>query len=522
MSRWKLVVVAVLSLLPLLLFAGFGAVALYRSGNWFWIWWTLPVCWGLSAWLGRQWSRDLQLPLPRLENQHWTMQDHAATAIVQAEQARIDSLSPEQLTDPQFYAQLTQQLALKLARHYHPHAQDPLEQRSVVEILAVIQLVSEDVEEWFLKYVPASHLITVKQWKLLSQAPKWWQTASNAGWVASIALNPLNLGRFIASRVALEPFTKQLQQNLLGSFYAYYVRQAGYYLIELNSGRLRAGSKRYREVMQRLHPEPAATAVPEIITPQSGDTHSRAPVTITLAVIGQVKAGKSSLVNCLLGGQKAETDVLPATQMVQRYTLNWPERSESLVILDTPGYSDAGATATQLHETQQAVQTADLVLLVLDVRSPARDADITTLKALSEWYATQPRLRPPKILIVLNKMDGLSPMMEWQPPYNWKSPTSNKEKNIAAARAYAREVFGNTAVDFIPVCADREHRRDYGISQDLIPAISDHLDQARGNALLNGLHNDYERDKVRQVVQQTVAIGKQLFQAVDQWRNTGN
>jgi len=519
MSRWKLMVVAVLSLLPVLLFAGFGAVALYRSGQWFWLWWTLPVCWGLGSLLARTWSRDLRLSLPSFDDTHWTSQDHAAAALIQAEQAKIDTIPAEELTNPQFYAQLTQNLALNLARHYHPEATDPLGQRSVVEILAVIQLVSEDVEDWFLRYVPASHLITVSQWKMLSKAPAWWQTASSAGWIASIALNPLNLGRYIVSRVAMEPFTKQLQQNLLGSFYAYYVRQAGYYLIELNSGRLRAGSKRYRAVMQRLHPEAAvpadlqASAVPV-------DRASTVGVSITLAVMGQVKAGKSSLINCLLGGHAAVTDVLPATQTVQRFTLNWPERSESLVLLDTPGYSDAGATAAQLRETQLAVRDSDLVLLVLDVRSPARDADLTTLNALTEWYATQPQLRPPKILVVLNKIDGLSPMMEWQPPYAWRSPVSAKEKNIAAARDYAREVFGTRAVDFIPVCADREHYRDFGIQQDLIPAISEQLDQARAAALLNGLHHDYERDKVRQVVNQAVSAGKKLFQSVDQWRRT--
>lgn len=520
MSRWKLIVVAVFSLLPVILFAGFGAIELYRSGQWFWLWWTLPVCWGLGSLLARRWSGELRIPQPDFDNVHWTAQDHAAMNIVQAEQARIDSWKAEELTDPQFYAQLTQNLALKLAQHYHPKATDPLGERSVVEVLAVIQLVSEDVEDWFLRYVPASHLITISQWKMLSKAPAWWQTASSAGWVASIALNPLNLGRYIASRVAMEPFTKQLQQNLLGSFYTFYVRQAGYYLIELNSGRLRAGSKRYREVMRRLQPEPIAPAAPANAAAQSTATQSTAPITITLAIIGQVKAGKSSLVNCLLGEQSAVTDVLPATQTVQRYTLNWPERAESLVLLDTPGYSDAGASAEQLRETRLAVRESDLVLLVLDVRSPARDADLTTLKALQGWFSTQAQLRPPRVLIVLNKIDGLSPLMEWQPPYNWKQPVSSKEKNITAARDYAREVFGATAVDVIPICADREHGREYGVQEDLIEAISQQLDRARAAALLNGLHHSYERDKMRQVVSQAVSAGKKLFAAVDQWRRS--
>ncbi|OYW22421.1 MAG: hypothetical protein B7Z55_04625, partial [Planctomycetales bacterium 12-60-4] len=202
MPRWKLITVAVLSALPVVLFAGFGGWALYRSGHWVWLWWTLPVCWGLSGILARRWAGDFKIPMPEIDCSQWTPQDQEATKIIAAEQARVGEYPAQQLTNPQFYTQLTQDLALKIARHYHPQAKDPLGDRSVVEILAAVQLVSEDVEDWFLKYVPASHLVTVAQWRMLSHAPTWWQTASNAGWVASIAMNPLNIARYVASKVA--------------------------------------------------------------------------------------------------------------------------------------------------------------------------------------------------------------------------------------------------------------------------------------------------------------------------------
>lgn len=511
MPSWKLVTIALLSAVPVVLLAGFGAWDLYWSGHWGWIWWTLPVCWGLGGYLGRRWSRELQIPLPAIGKHHWTPQDEGASRFIDQQQARVDDLTVEQLTDPKFYAELTQKMALDLARHYHPYAQDPLGEKSVVELLAVARLISEDMEDWFLKNVPGSHLVTVAQWRLLSKAPSWWQTASNVGWVASIALNPANLGRYVVSRLTMEPFTRQVQQNLLGSFYSLYVRQAGFYLIELNSGRLRGGAKRYREMMGRLHSDDLPKA-PYTAPTAAGES---APVKITIAVIGQVKAGKSSLVNALLGQQRAETDILPATAKVARYVLRWPERSEELVLLDSPGYSDAGATADQLKETQSAIRDADLVLLVLDARSPARQADLETLKKLDTWWLTQPRLKPPRIVIALNKVDGLSPVLEWSPPYDWRVPQRPKERHIAAAVDYAREVFGQRGVDYVPTCADHEHQRVWNIQETLVPVMSQHLDASRAAALLRSLHQSFEQDRVRQVMGQMIEAGKRVFESID-------
>lgn len=503
-SRWRLIVLSVLWLTPIVLLVGVGAWSLYESGRWFWLWWTLPVCWGLCGWLWRRWGREVRIPVPELENTHWTPRDQAAWAIVSAEQRRIDELTSEQLIDPQFYVQITQQLAQKIAAHYHPGAADPVGSLSVVELLAAIDLITEDLEDWFLHFVPGSHLITVAQWRMLSKAPKWWETAVNAGWLVSIAVNPLNIGRFLASKFAVEPLTRMIQQNLLGTFYALYLRQAGYYLIELNSGRLKGGSKRYREMMQRLK----GTTRP--VAPAGDSAAAGEPVQVTIALLGQVKAGKSSLVNCLLGQQRAVVDVLPATSTVQRYRLIWPERAEELVLLDTPGYSDAGATESQRRETREAARQADILLLVLDVRSAARQADVELLDDLQRWFQQHPHYQPPPVIAVLNKIDGLSPVLEWDPPYNWQQPVRPKERSIAGAVAYANEVFGPRVVEVVPTCADLAHQRVYGVAEFLIPALTARLSAGRAAALLRGLHDTCERTQWWQVVEQVMSAGKKL------------
>ena len=52
-----------------------------------------------------------------------------------------------------------------------------------------------------------------------------------------------------------------LQQNLLVWFYTAYVHRLGTYLIDLNSGRLRVGVPRYRELVEQMQRQSArATA----------------------------------------------------------------------------------------------------------------------------------------------------------------------------------------------------------------------------------------------------------------------
>jgi predicted GTPase len=87
-------------------------------------------------------------------------------------------------------------------------------------------------------------------------------------------------------------------------------------------------------------------------------------------------------------------------------------QSDRLILLDTPGYNDSGATTEQMNETREAVRDADLVLLVLNACSPGKKTDIETLDALAAWFREKNRLKPPPIVGVVSKIDGLSPVME--------------------------------------------------------------------------------------------------------------
>ena len=97
-----------------------------------------------------------------------------------------------------------------------------------------------------LESVPGSRMLTIRHWRMLPSVPGWLEKASQATWAASILLNPANIARYVASKWSWDPVAEQLQSELLSVVYLRFLRQAGFYLIEMNSGRLRGGADAYR------------------------------------------------------------------------------------------------------------------------------------------------------------------------------------------------------------------------------------------------------------------------------------
>jgi predicted GTPase len=424
----------------------------------------------------------------------------------------IKTIPPERLTDPHFYLDSAMDLSLKIARHYHPQADDPLTSLTVPEILASAHLAIEDLEEWVDDSVPGSHLLTVKQWRGLAKAPEWFKLARDVSWAISVALNPTNIGRYLTSRMTVNPISKQVQSNLLLAFYVTYLRHVAFYSIEMNSGRLRVGAKRYRELMQQLKQDkrpPRGTA--------DVQTSAAAPdevTEVTIAVVGQVKAGKSSLINSLLGERQAETDILPLTKNVERYRYEPPDVPIDFMLLDTAGYGEAGADEAQMTGMLVAFQQADVVLLVMDAGNPARHADLKILQGMARWYETKPELKPPPILGVLTHIDLLSPQMEWQPPYDWMNPSGTKEQQIREAVEFNRQEFGKLLAGVVPACTDMDRDRVYGVQEWLLPALTALLDEGHARAVMHALCAELDRDNIGTLLRQLRNAGTQMLASI--------
>jgi len=499
MSRWRIILVVVLITVPLLVLAVTGSYYLWTKGLSFYVWCPLAGCMILGYVLAWYWQQKkiLLRPVDFTAPLHWTERDQEAWELVKARASRASQINIDEFVEFQFYVDTAREMAEELARFYHPRAKDPIASLTIPEILAVIELAAHDMSELVDQYLPGGHLLTINDWRRAKQVSDWYRTANNAYWLISALFSPINTGvRYTASKLGMSRPFQLLQQNLLTWFYAAYVHRIGTYLIDVDSGRLRVGARRYQELLKGRLPDAIA----------DGDTADRISQ-VTLTVIGQVKSGKSSLINALLGEQRARTDVLPATDEITRYELHPEGISTRLVILDTVGYGHAGPREDQLRATEEAVRQSDLVLLVMHARNPARQADLTMLQSLKQWFATRMDLKMPPILGVMTHIDLLSPAMEWSPPYNWTKPTRAKELQVHEAWNALREQLGEYLVAIVPVCV--AVGKIYGIEEGLLPTLLGFLEQARAVALLRCLRAEVNTGKVRKVFQQLLDTGLQ-------------
>jgi predicted GTPase len=517
MSRWRVLLVALLITVPFLVLAGLGSYFLWREG-WGWIfWWPMAACLILGYVLAWYWQKRRQLlrPVDSTPPADWTERDLEAWKLVQARAAQTGKIDLATLGSFQFYTDTAQDMALELARFYHPKAQDPISSLTVPEILAVVELAAHDLADIVDNYLPGGHLLTIRDWRRAKQASDWYPTASNLYWLVSALFSPVNTGvRYGISKLGMSRPFQLLQENLVAWFYTAYVHRLGTYLIDLHSGRLRVGARRFRELRGDASAEPASPSRTTAATGESSEAADAAEKvgTVTITIVGQVKSGKSSFINALLGEQQAATDVLPITGAITRYELHPQGIPTRLILLDTVGYGHTGPTEDQRRATAEAARQSDLVLVVVHARNPARHVDREVLHELRQWFIAHPEWKQPPILGILTQIDLLFPAMEWAPPYDWVEPRRPKEHQIQQAWVAFREQLGDYLVGIVPVCT--LPGKVYGINEWFLPTLTELLDEARAVALLRCLRAEANVGNVRKIFQQLVQVAKVAAKAV--------
>jgi predicted GTPase len=514
MSRWRIIVVVALLGLPFAALAAIGSLYLLTTPWGFLSFWVVIGCMAVGYFLAAYWQsrRQLLRPIDFAAPAHWTNRDKQAWKLVEERANRATGIDPAKLIDAQFYLHEAQEMARELSAVYHPGELDPTSNLTIPEMLAVVELAAHDLALMVEEYMPAGHLLRVKDFRLARTAADWYQTASNVYWAISAVFMPINTAmRYGASKLGIQTPLQMLQNNLLLWFHSAFVNRLGVYLIDLNSGRLRVGAARYRELIQG-RPSTPADAEAEAADGRSSVAPIEEAKQVTVTVLGQVKAGKSSLINALLGEQQARTDVLPATAGVNRYELKSDQFPTSLTLLDTVGYGHAGPRTDDLRATAEAARQSDVLLLVLHATNPARQADLAMLKQLKEWFEKRPELKMPPILGIVSHIDLLKPMMEWAPPYHWQEPKRPKEQSIQDAIGHVRDHFVDQVINVIPVCA--EAGKVYGVEEWLLPAIISQMDEAHGVAMLRVLKNEVDKGKVRRIFNQLLASGREAARIV--------
>ncbi|TWU45557.1 GTP-binding protein YsxC [Novipirellula aureliae] len=504
--RLRMVVLFLLWTLPVLCYIVIGLIAIYQTGWMKWVLISLPIAW-TSAWIIRRMWPAAKLSqtghtVPLTAPDFWTPIDASAIELVEQFRSEVDDVNSKTITDGWRFIEDAKVLAQRLANHYHADTGGNLvHQLTLVEMLAVIHLATEDLETWVLSNVPGGNIATMGQLKQVPGVVNKIELAQKIIYFGSAVLNPAKLAAYPLWRKSGQVVV-ELQDELVRRFYQRYLRQVGYYLIEMYSGRLKAGSQQYRQRFAEM-----ATAV-HAARGDARPLELLQDLETTIAVMGQVKAGKSSLINALTGDATAKTSVLPETQNVARYQFRLPDSDNNLILLDTPGYSEADVTRKQRSEIRTAVEKADIVLLVMAANSPARDADVKMLKTLSDYYQTKRQLRPPTIIGVLTHIDLLRPVREWQPPYDWRNPHELKEESMAAAVAYCQELFGSTVSDYACVYTGDVHPLENQVVDEVVGTLLAHLQQGKSAAVLKAFYKQLSEKRVSELTKQVIGLLK--------------
>lgn len=167
---------------------------------------------------------------------------------------------------------------------------------------------------------------------------------------------------------------------------------------------------------------------------------------VRIGLLGQVGAGKSSLVNALTASLGAEVSALPATEGVTVYTCA-VDGAPDLRLVDLPGLD--GSEKVQRLLFEQVCQ-CDLVLWVLKANQPARALDTALRQQLDAWFSQPKHVdhQPPILLGVLNHVDRLLPTGAW-PEHFALGDGSQAAKIVADALAYNQQLL--TMAEWVPL-----------------------------------------------------------------------
>lgn len=220
---------------------------------------------------------------------------------------------------------------------------------------------------------------------------------------------------------------------------------------------------------------------------------------LRLLVIGQVSAGKSTLINALAGSDLAETDMAPTTPGLTRHDLVLDGLPYH--IIDTQGLD--GGKGTEKSILKQ-MQDCDIVLWVVRANRPARAPDVALMERFHDAFASDYRRRKPPVVVAVSATDSL--LQGWPYPEHIL-PDADRRTVADLVEAVSRDL---DTRNIVPVCAE-----DPAWNVDvLVETIGDHAAEAmmtqRNRRRLNGESQQsrwtQEAGRVRAGVSQTAGL----------------
>jgi predicted GTPase len=401
-----------------------------------------------------------------------------------------------------------------VAQHFRPGEREPALEIAVPDLLLTAELVARDLRQALAEHVPGAHVLTLGDLKRLRR----WAGVGQR--LYGVYRTFLRVVRFGANPVAA--VLSEVRDAAAGDLYhastgevkrfavGYAVRKAGYYAIQLYSGQLvddetldAYHTRRSREDARRAETFDQRT--------------SQEPLRIL--VLGQVKAGKSSLINALFGQTRAAVDLVPRTRGIEPFVLE-REGIPRALVFDTAGYDDRPGGPSPFSDVKDHVLQSDVVIVVCSACGASRAPDRRLLEDLRALFAAEPDRVAPPVVVALTHIDQLRPLAEWSPPYDLANPAGTKAELIRdAMRAVETDLGLAPGQVVVPVCLAPD--RLYNVEEGLAPAILNVMPEAQRVRYLRCLRSFHDDDYWQRLWRQALNSGRVLLRAGAAWMGKG-
>lgn len=177
-----------------------------------------------------------------------------------------------------------------------------------------------------------------------------------------------------------------------------------------------------------------------------------------LAIMGKRNAGKSTLVNAIVGSERVIVSETPGTTR-DAIDVRFEKDGKTIIVIDTPGLRKKSKLADSIEfyssvRAARSIQRADVVLLMIDAAVPVSQVDKKLAKSIADQYKS--------CIIIVNKWDlaknvaatddygeyltKLLPGLRYAPI---AFTTASEAKNVQSVLDLAAEIF-KQATTWIP------------------------------------------------------------------------
>lgn len=225
---------------------------------------------------------------------------------------------------------------------------------------------------------------------------------------------------------------------------------------------------------------------------------------VRIVLVGQISSGKSSIINALKEEIVAEVDVLPSTDTSTVY--NAFVDDNDVRVVDLQGLDgNAKTEAVMLKEMTQA----DVVLWVLKANQSARELDKQLKDKFDAFYDDPKNIsrKQPIVITIVNQVDRLKPVDEWQPPYDLDNPTTAKAKIIAQALEYNQTLLKPDIALPLAIAPEKIQFGLEALKQTLIEQIADANNVQRNRQRLEAINRG---TSVKGQLNKVVKAGKKV------------